>query len=134
MLLGMSTMSVSHLQKLYLGALIMFGVASAYFAVATVQANFFGMSFSSSALTDSTLASLSGIQLSLVILFILPSIALLVLTYFELYRPVQKTQMSKRLARWNLALAVCGVFYGLIIGGVILASAYGKVKKEMEKS
>lgn len=130
----MDTTDFSHLLKLYLAAIAMFALQTVYFAIAIIHSEVLSIQFAASSLANVGQLDLTTIRLSFIALFMVPSAILALLTYYKLYRSLKTTSTSTKLVKWNKVLAVCGFFYGLVIGGLILLSAYGKIKNQTEKN
>lgn len=60
--------------------------------------------------------------------FIIVPIFLIFVTYYKLYLPEKKNTTPSNASSWNLALAILGIFFGLILGVLPFVVAHGKIK------
>ena len=121
--------ATSLLPKLYAAAIFLFIAQAVYSSLATIDSNSLVIQFTARTLAHGgEIASTTEMQLSLVLIFVVPPPILAVLTYYKLYRPLKQLSPTERRQNWCLALAVFGIFYGLIIGGLLLLSAHGKTR------
>jgi hypothetical protein len=123
------------LLKLYAAAIFLFIAQTVYSSLATIDSNVVGIQFAARTLAPGgEIASTAEMQLSLVLIFVVPSPILAILTYYKLYRPLKQQFLTVRRRKWGLTLSVFGIFYGLIVGGLLLLSAYEKTGSGIEKS
>ena len=123
------------LLKLYAAAIFLFIAQTVYSSLATIDSNVVGIQFAARTLAPGgEIASTVEMQLSLVLIFVVPPPILAILTYYKLYRPLKQQSLTVRRRKWGLTLSVLGIFYGLIVGGLLLMSAYEKTGSGIEKS
>jgi hypothetical protein len=123
------------LLKLYAAAIFLFIAQTVYSSLATIDSNVVGIQFAARTLTPGgEIASTVEMQLSLVLIFVVPPPILAILTYYKLYSPLKQQSLTVGRRKWGLTLSVLGIFYGLIVGGLLLMSAYEKTGSGIEKS
>ena len=121
--------ATSPLLKLYAVAIFLFIAQTVYSSLATIDSNGLGIQFAARTLAPGgEIASTVEMQLSLVLIFVVPPPILAVLTYCKLYRPLKQLSPNAGRRKWALTLSVLGIFYGLMVGGLLLMSAYEKTR------
>jgi len=117
------------LLRLYKFGILMFALQVVYFFFVIYHSYLFqNQTLGVAASNSSFLLKWDIVYISLA--YILISIILIFLTYCKLYVPEKEGRATNRRKIWVASLGILGVFFGLIIGGLVFAFAYSRIEKQ----